>query len=229
MSTTLPQLVCLDLAGTTVSDDGVVLSAFEAALDAAGVPPGDERSPMRDYVRKTMGESKIAVFTALFGEKGRATIANAAFEVAYGAELRAGRVAPIEGARAHDTALRAAGVRVALLTGFSPVTRDAVLATLGWRDLADTTLTPAEAGRGRPYPDLVLAAVLRSAQTNVAAVAVVGDTAADMETARRAGAGRRIGVRTGGQSDEALLSAGATDVLWSVADLPALFGIAGPR
>lgn len=34
------QLVCLDMAGTTVHDDGAVLAAFHHALDTIGIPTG---------------------------------------------------------------------------------------------------------------------------------------------------------------------------------------------
>ena len=48
---------------------------------------------------------------------------------------------------------RDAGVRVCLATGFSPATRDAIIAELGWGELIDLALSPADAGdaagRGR--------------------------------------------------------------------------------
>ena len=81
------------------------------------------------------------------------------------------------------------------------LTQDAILAALGWQDLAHLTLCPADAGgRGRPYPDMVLTAFLRTGAADaVGQLAVVGDTAYDM-----------------------LSGAGATHVLGSVAELPAL-------
>ena len=67
-------LVVLDMAGTTVSDDGVVERAFRYALDEAG-GLGHE-SPVGDpdeFVRRTMGQSKISVFSQLFsGDATRA-------------------------------------------------------------------------------------------------------------------------------------------------------------
>ena len=62
------QLAVIDMAGTTVADDGLVVSAFEAAASAAGLPDsGAERDRARQYVLDTMGQSKISVFRALFG------------------------------------------------------------------------------------------------------------------------------------------------------------------
>jgi phosphoglycolate phosphatase len=220
------QLVCLDMAGTTVADDGAVLEAFGAALDALHVDAPDERAGMETYVRDTMGESKIRVFRALFDEEERAQQGNAAFEAAYDRQIDDGRIAPIGGAAEVITVLRDAGLKVALLTGFSAPTRDRLVASLGWSDLADFTLCPSEAGRGRPYPDLVLTALLRSGADDVAAVAVAGDTASDMESGRRAGAAVRAGVLTGTHDADTLRAAGATHVIDSVRDLPSVLGLA---
>jgi phosphoglycolate phosphatase len=214
------ELVCLDMAGTTVADGGLVESAFEAALNAAGVRDDSGRLLMLEYIRETMGQSKIAVFRALFGDDERAEIANLAFEAAYDDAVAAGRARPIEGAAEAITALRDSGRKVCLLTGFSVETKNRILKALGWEGIADLSLAPAEAGRGRPAPDLVLTAVLRLGIGDVAAVAVAGDTAADIATGRAAGASILAGVLTGFDSADRLWSEGATHVLASVADLP---------
>jgi phosphoglycolate phosphatase len=225
MTATPPlELVCLDMAGTTVADDGAVLSAFDDAIDAAGVAEA-ERSAMRDYIVRTMGESKIAVFRALLREEDRAQHANAAFEDAYLRQIDRGAIKPIEGAEEVIRELRRSGFKAVLLTGFSSPTRDRLLTSLGWNGLADLTLVPSEAGRGRPYPDLVLTALLRTGAGDVAAVAVAGDTAYDMESGRRAGARVRAGVLTGTHDEATLQAAGATHVLRSVRDLPGVLGI----
>ncbi|HLI02476.1 MAG TPA: HAD family hydrolase [Acidimicrobiales bacterium] len=209
------QLVCLDMAGTTVADDGAVLGAFGAALDTVGPSDPSERARMEAYVVRTMGQSKIAVFRALLGDDNLAQAANAAFEAAYDRQIDAGLVHPIPGAAEAVAGWRAAGVRVALLTGFSAATRDRLVARLGWQDLADVVLCPAEAGRGRPAPDLVLTALLRTGADDVAAVAAVGDTASDMESGRRAGASLRIGVLTGAHGDSQLRAGGVPPTWWS--------------
>jgi phosphonatase-like hydrolase len=219
------QLVCLDMAGTTVADDGAVLGAFHAALDALAVRDEEERRRMEAYVVDTMGQSKIVVFRALFGDEQAAQRANAAFEAAYDAEIAAGHVHPIAGAPEIITGLRDAGIKVALLTGFSAATRDALVVSLGWGGLADLTLCPSEAGRGRPYPDLILGSLLRAGADDVAAVAAVGDTASDMESGLRAGCRIRAGVLTGAHDTEQLEGGGATNVIDSVRDLPGILGL----
>ncbi|CAM5607278.1 HAD family hydrolase OS=Streptomyces tendae OX=1932 GN=GUR47_08200 PE=4 SV=1 [Streptomyces tendae] len=177
-----------------------------------------------------MGESKISVFRHLFGDEDRARRANTAFEKAYGALVDDGLIAPVPGAREAVGELAADGRTVVLTTGFARVTQDAILDALGWRDLVPLTLCPADAGgRGRPYPDMVLEAFLRTgAADDVRQVAVVGDTSYDVLSGVRAGAGLVAGVRTGAHGDDAFRAAGATHVLDSVASLPALLrGAAG--
>ncbi|MFJ7963421.1 HAD family hydrolase [Streptomyces sp. NPDC096324] len=219
------RLVVLDMAGTTVADGGLVERAFAAAAAELGVEPGSaDHAAKLDHVRATMGESKISVFRHLFGEEALARRANAAFEKAYGELVDDGHIAPVAGAREAIEELQGGGRTVALTTGFARVTQDAILDALGWSDLVPLTLCPADAGgRGRPYPDMVLEAFLRTgAAEGVREIAVVGDTTYDMLSGVRAGAGVVAGVLTGAHQEEALRGAGAGYVLGSVAELPAL-------
>lgn len=214
------ELVVLDMAGTTVRDDGVVEQAFQRAAERTGVADRMPWAEALQYVRDTMGRSKVDVFTHLAGgDRDAAAAATAAFEGAYSEIIAEQGVQEILGAARAIAGLRDAGMKVALTTGFAPVTRDALIDALGWRELVDIALSPVDAGRGRPAPDLVLTALLRTAASSVDAVAVVGDTSSDVESGRRAGAGFVAGVLTGAHGREAL--AGADAVFESIADLPA--------
>ncbi|MFD9263553.1 HAD family hydrolase, partial [Streptomyces sp. NPDC059538] len=151
-------LIVLDMAGTTVADGGLVERAFGQAAERLGVEPGTpDHAEKLQYVLDTMGESKISVFRHLFGTEELARRANSAFEEAYGELVDGGLVTPIPGARAAIEKLRADGRTVVLTTGFARVTQDAILEALGWQDLADLTLCPADAGgRRRPRPQTVI-------------------------------------------------------------------------
>jgi phosphonatase-like hydrolase len=224
------ELVVLDLAGTTVLDDGLVQRAFERAVDAAGLAEApDQWAAALEVVRETMGQSKLAVFRSLSADEDQAQHADAVFESTYAELIAAEGLQPVPGAEDLIRRLRATGVKVALTTGFSRRTRDVVLDALGWRDLADVTLTPAEAGRGRPFPDLPLTALLRTGASSVEGMVVVGDTASDIASGIAAGAGLVVGVLTGAHDEQTLLDAGADAVLPSVADLPELLGYEAER
>jgi phosphonatase-like hydrolase len=213
------QLAVIDMAGTTVADDGLVVSSFEAAATAAGVATdGPEREHARRYVLDTMGQSKIVVFRALFGTDERAQHANAAFERAYEAAIDDGRAAPIDGAAEAITRLRDGGVKVALTTGFSGTTQQKLLTALGWQEVADLVLAPGDGVRGRPYPDLILTALMRLRADGVGNVAALGDTSNDVDSAVRAGCAIAAGTLTGAHDEKQLRDAGATHVVRTVSE-----------
>ena len=224
-------VLCLDMAGTTVADDDSVMNAFAAAVASRNLPLAEFNAAMK-YAQDTMGQSKIEVFRHIFGAEDAAQAANAVFEATYGASVAAGELSPIPGAVELFAACREAGIKVCLSTGFSPVTRDAIVAALGWGSLVDLFLSPADAGRGRPWPDMPLTSLLRLGGGSVAELAVVGDTPSDVEAGLRAGAGLVAGVLTGAASAEELAAvpaatglAGQPVILGSVAELGPLLGL----
>jgi phosphonatase-like hydrolase len=189
-------VVCLDMAGTTVRDDNTVMDAFAGALASRTLPAREFTAGMK-HARATMGQSKIEVFRHILGDEDAAQSANAAFEKYYAGAVADGKITPMPGAVELFAACRDAGIRVCLSTGFAPVTRDAIVDALGWRARVDLVLSPVDAGRGRPWPDMPLTALLRLGGDSVASLAVVGDTPADVECGLRAGAGLVAGVLSG--------------------------------
>jgi phosphoglycolate phosphatase len=211
-------VICLDMAGTTVRDGNTVMAAFAAAVASRNLRAREFNSAMR-YARATMGQSKIEVFRHILGAEEAAQAANAAFEKHYAGAVAGGEISPMPGAVELFAACRALGIKVCLSTGFAPVTRDAIVDALGWHSLVDLFLSPADAGRGRPWPDMPLTALLRL-------LAVVGDTPSDVESGLRAGAGLVVGVLSGDSARSELEAVpgatglpGAPLILDSVADL----------
>ena len=214
------EMVAFDVAGTVLNDDGLVISAFKNAFEATQPdlwPTHGEQ--WTQYAIDTMGQSKIHVFTELLGDAEKAHRANVAFEESYISQVAEVGAVPIAGAEDVFKYLRSKGVAIALTTGFSRSTLDTLLIELGWKDLIDISVTPGEAGRGRPHPDMLQKATTTLGITNPASVIVLGDTAADMQAAISFGAGQVIGVLTGAHDEHRLHDAGATSVINSVADL----------
>jgi len=220
------ELICFDMAGTTVIDNGLVLEAFRRTIDDLEVT-GEEATLAEAYVIETMGQSKIDVFTALFAE--RATVANEAFERNFVDAAQELGVSEIPGARSTVETLRSIGIKVALTTGFAPSTREALIEELGWGDLFELRVSPADAGRGRPAPDMLLWCALKSQITAMNAIMVVGDTSSDMQAGLRAGAGYCVGVLSGNDDAPRLLEAGADEVIESVVDLLGFDLLTEPR
>lgn len=226
MSDVVPiKLVCLDLAGTTVGDIAMVERAFAEAIATQGIVPGTGAyARAMVHVHRSRGCPKIDVFRGIFpGNEAQAQAANLTFERSYqGAIERAGLV-PVPGVLEVFEKLRGTGLKIALITGFSRATLSRVLSVLGWHDKIDLAISPEDAGgRGRPWPDMVLHAVLRLGVDDVRQVAVLGDSESDMLCGKRAGASIVAGVMTGVHSRERLLKGGATHILDSIAHFPDL-------
>ncbi len=218
------KLACLDLAGTTIGDIAMVERAFAEAVATQGIVPGTSAyARAMVHVHRSRGCPKIEVFRGIFpGNEPQAQAANLTFERSYEGAIERSGLVPLPGTVEALEKLRDAGVKIALITGFSRATLGRVLGALGWADKLDFALCPEDAGRGRPYPDMVLLAVLRAQLEDVRQVAVAGDSESDMLCGRRAGASIVAGVLTGVHSRERLLGGGATHILDSIADFPTL-------
>jgi len=227
-------LACLDLAGTTVADGGIVERAFAEAIATQGIVVGTE-TQVRAMARmhNLRGRSKMDIFRGVFPtDEAQAQAAHVAFERSYDSLIDRLGLAALPGAEEAIEKLTGAGVRVCLMTGFSSTTLGRMIETLGWWGRVDLVLCPADvlSGRGRPWPDLILTAALRLRVDDVRHIAVCGDTDADMVSGRRAGASIVAGVLTGAHDEDRLVRAGATHILAGVADLPdLLLGTAVPE
>ncbi len=218
-------LACLDMAGTTVCDDGAVEAAFDEALAAVGITRGSAGADeAHRFVRETMGWSKADVFAALLDPE-QARRATARFASAYEAVVASGAIGPIPGASDVLRVLRVRGVRVCLTTGFAPSTRDALLDALGWRTDVDLALSPDDVGRGRPAPDLILGAMARLGVEDPGAVVVVGDTVSDLQAGAAAQARAVVGVLTGAHDEATLRAAPHTAILPDITGLVGLLEV----
>ena len=217
------EMAAFDVAGTTVKDDGIVIEAFKVAFETTQSDLWPTKgAEWTQYAIDTMGQSKIEVFTALLGDAGKAYQANVAFEEAYVNEVAEQGIAPIAGSLELFAALREMGIPVVLTTGFSRSTLNVLLTELDWFDLVDLTVTPEEAGRGRPHPDMLQFAAQKVNAPTPEFSLVVGDTASDMKSGIAYGSKNIFGVLSGAHSQEELIKAGATSVVNSVADISSL-------
>ncbi len=221
------RLVVFDVSGTTVADGGgLVRRALREALETVGV------ALREGSLERVMGLAKPVAIRTLLEGHGRDDLLSQldAIHAAFVSRvIRHYRddasVRAVDGAVETFARLRAAGIRVALDTGYSRPVLDAVLARLGWDGPAspiDATITSDEVPRGRPYPDMITQLRQRAGGILAHEVAKVGDTAVDLQEGTMAGCGLVVGVLSGGH-DSAMLSEQPHDALLnSVADLPAL-------
>jgi phosphonatase-like hydrolase len=220
-----PDLVVFDLAGTTVHDRGEVPAAFAEALREAAVPfdPGE--------ISGWRGASKREVIARLLGRDGAPAEAVAErlprvygrFHALLAERLAAAAPVSLPGAREVFERLGAAGMQIALTTGFDRALVEQLLAAVDWASLVDAWVCGDDVPRGRPAPDMILLAMRRCGVADAGRIAVVGDTRLDLEAARNAGAAWRIGVLTGAHDRATLAAAPHTHLLDSVRDLPSLW------
>ncbi len=137
---------------------------------------------------------------------------------------------PIDGAEAAFARLRAAGIRVALGSGFSRTVLDAVLTRVGWAapaTMVDATLASDEVPRGRPHPDMIDALRARLGGVPYTQVAKVGDTPVDLHEGTMARCGLVVGVLTGSHGRESLATHPHDHLIEQRRRSPRAAGVAG--
>ena len=225
MSSATPvTLLCCGLLGVTADDGGILERAFTEAFATQGIVPGTAayaRSMV--HVHQTRGQSAVDVFRALFPDApGRAEASTLSFDRSYRLAVDRSGLAPMPGAPEALEQIRGSGVRLCFITGLSRGLVGLVLDTLGWWRQVDLVLCPEDAPRGYPWPDPMLCAMLRLGVTDVRETAYAGGTESGILCGRRAGAQIVAGILTGGHTRDRLQRAGATHLLGSFAELPAV-------
>lgn len=223
------KLVAFEMAGTTVEEHSAVYGALEDAVVAAG------GSPTKNDIQTWMGAGKREAITGLLsGSEGfvpETAVVDATFED-FRARLNASYLAvppsPIPGVVETFEALRAAGIKVALTTGFDRDVVDSLLTVLGWGGpLLDAVVCIDDVAAGRPSPYMIFRAMEATGVESVGDVLLVGDTVRDLEAGMNAGAGVVVGVLTGHVPADVLSASPHTHIVDSVADIPALLGLPG--
>jgi phosphoglycolate phosphatase len=217
-------LVCCGLIGTVVNDGGMVDRAYAEAIATQGVVTGTAAyARCMAQVHQARGRSTVDVLQTMFSDsQARGQAAHLALDRSFCDAVGRVGATPAPGAAAALEKLASVGVRICVFTGFSRRVLTVVLDTLGWWDRIDLALSPEDVPRGSPWPDLILAAMLRLGVTGVRETAVAHDAQAGILSGRRAGAGIVAGILGGAHSGDRLRQAGATHLIPGIAHLPEL-------
>lgn len=221
------RLVVFDLSGTTVHDGGgVVRRHLREVLAGAGLE-------LRDgALEGVAGLPKRTAIRTLLEGHGRDELLGRVESLHTDFAMRMRRwyrddpaVREVNGATATFRALRDAGIKVAIGTGFTRDVLDVVLTRMQWAGAdapVEFTVASDEVKRGRPWPDAIESLRRSCGDLPAAAVAKVGDTPSDLQEGTMARCGLVVGVLTGGHSREALAEQPHDHLIDSVAELPAL-------
>lgn len=199
------------MAGTTIDEGEVVYAVLRRVTEEAGARYDDET-----FVNH-MGTEKRSAVTALLAAGGVEATDERVNEVhgRFVRELAEAYAAqpprPFPGVPAAFTALRKAGIKVALTTGYDRPTADLLLSALGWTEAGgsaeeatlDLVVCATEVPEGRPAPDMLRRVMDAFDITHPAEVIAVGDTPADLQAAHRAGV-VGVGVLTGAADADTL-------------------------
>lgn len=216
-------LVCYDIAGIVV-DDEIVQRAFAEAIATLGIVAGTE-AYTRSMVRFDRGRGRppADILRELFpGDETRAQAGSLAFDRSFRAAVERFDVGASLEALAPFGKLSETGRRVCSITTLSRDAAGTLLERLRRRGPADLVLCADDAPRAFPWPDLVLAAMLRLSVEDARQVAVVSATEAGLRAGSEAGAGLAIGVTRNRKQLPAMRKAGATHIVDDIAALPDL-------
>jgi phosphoglycolate phosphatase len=226
------RLACFGLIGTTVADDGLLERAYAEAIATQGVVTGTTAYARgMAQVHRSRGKAVLDVLRELFPEnEARAQAAYLAFDKSLSGAVQRLGVHPVPGAPEALDELAAAGWHTCVISSVSRRQLHGMLAALGWQDRFDLAVSVDEVPRGCPWPDPVLYGMLTLGVDDVGDAVVVQATESGVLAGRRAGAGLVAGVLTGAHPAARLRSAGAMQVLGSVAVVPAMVAAwaAGP-
>jgi len=222
------ELVIFDMAGTTVNDDDGVNRSVRAALEHVGITVTPEA------VNQVMGIPKPIALTRLIEDSAKPELIDQLDAIHKDFVRRMIRfyqsdpsVHEIPGAGEAFRKLHAAGIKIALNTGFTRDIVDVLLERLGWKGggVLDATVTSDEVPRGRPHPDMIQKLMRDLGVSDASRVAKVGDTPSDLEEGQAAGCGMVIGVTQGSHTAEQLQPHAHTHLVGTVVEVPALLGL----
>lgn len=222
-------LACFGLVGTLVADDGAIELAFAEAIATQGVVSGTSAfARSMAAVHRARGQAPADVLRAVFPDNlARAQAAQLAFDRSLAGAVGRRVVSVVPGAHEVLAGLAESGCRICVLTMMPRRELTSLLQASGLRDVVSVALCAEDVPRGCPFPDLALAAMLRTGVGEVGETAMVHGTAAGVECGRRAGASLVVGVLTGPHPAARLHSAGATHVIKTIADLPGVLAGGG--
>lgn len=204
------QCVVFDMAGTTVNEDNLVYKTLQAALNHYDVPVDLDHVLLHGAGKEKFQAIKDIISNSPYtlDEIAQQEAFNyflAQLDIAY----KNFKVTPMPGAEHVFTALKQAGIKVVLNTGYNRATAESLLAQLGWSEGAqiDLLVTASDVPHNRPMPDMILYAKDKLSIADTKQMVKIGDSCIDIEEGKNAGCLLNIGITTGAQTETQLMQA----------------------
>ena len=210
-----PKLAVLDMAGTTVNDHGLVQQAAINTMKAI-----TQTDITIEDANKVMGIPKNVAFEQLCSINNLSidneTINrlldyfNSELENQYSIK---GNIELMPFADELFDAMRKRGTKIYLNTGFNRKIAEIIVKQLDLKSKIDGFIGSDEVKKGRPHPDMILLAMKKEGVEYSHKVMKIGDTVSDLYEGFSAGCAWNIGVLTGAQTYNELLTAPYTQIL----------------
>ena len=215
--------IILDVGGTLLEDRGDVVESLRSSMAKRDiVVSAAEIGPWRGAAKKAV----IQHFVDLQSKQSEAERQKLTSEILedFNAQIveayRA--VPPIAGAEEAIRKLREKNYLLATTTGFDREIVVPIFRRLGWEKYFAAIVASNDVAQGRPAPYMLFHAMEIARVNSVAEVMAVGDTPLDLQAASNAGLHGMVGVLSGAGTAEQLRREPHTQILPSVASLPAL-------
>jgi phosphonatase-like hydrolase len=217
------RLVVLDVGGTIIQDHGDVPGALQTAFAKRRI------TVSLDEIAKWRGASKREVVRHFAAErsKDRGAKLDAICDEVYKdfttqAIVAYRNVPPISGAEKAFQQLRNDGFLLASTTGFGREIAASIFERLHWEKYFAAIITSDDVSQGRPSPFMIFHAMEAARVGSVAEVITVGDTPLDLQAGLNSGVRGVVGVLSGAGKKDQMERESHTDIVNSVAELPAL-------
>jgi phosphonatase-like hydrolase len=217
------RLVVLDVGGTIVEERGDVPAALCGAMGKRGitVSPAEidawrgasKREVVRHFVMQRVNlpePQRVKLIEAIYADFSARIIDS--YQTAKG----------IPGAEDAFRDMRKKGLTLATSTGFDKRITSSILTRLGWERYFVAQITSDDVARGRPSPYMLFHAMEAARVDSVSQVIAVGDTPLDLQAGMNGGMRGVVGVLSGAGKRSAMEREPRTDLIDSVAALPAL-------
>ena len=217
------RLAVLDIGGTIVEERGDVPEALGSAFGKRGitVSPAEidrwrgaaKREIVRHFVvqqRKLPDAERDKLIEAIYSDFSARIIGS--YKTVKG----------IPGAEDAFRAMQKMGLMLATSTGFDGPITSSIMTRLGWERYFVARITSDDVVQGRPSPYMLFHAMEAARADSVSQVIAVGDTPLDLQAGANGGMRGVVGVLSGAGKRETMETEPHTDLIDSVAELPAL-------
>lgn len=217
------QAIVFDMAGTTINEDNLVYKTLRQSIEQAGV-----QVSLEHVLLHGAGKEKLQAIVDILKESDMAHHATRSAKEIYLDFLErlttAYQTTPIsafEGVKETFLYCKANDIRVVLNTGYNRKTATSLLQKLPQEinQCVDLLVTAEDVEHSRPAPDMILLAMDQLGIKDPATVWKIGDSGIDIEEGKQAACGQSIGITTGAQTREQLLSAGPDAVVDHLSEL----------